>query len=58
MITHVEIEQGESGCCLFSCTGPGRVVWDTWHETLEEALEVAQETWGVTRAAWTMVQTT
>ena len=53
MITYVEVEQEESGYYLFRCSSPGHVVWDTWHETLDDALQAAEESWGVTRDAWT-----
>ena len=47
--------RGETGCYLFHICGDGLAA-DTWHETLEEAMEQAEWEFGVTPEEWTIVE--
>ena len=47
--------EGEHACYLFSCDARWTVVTDTWHETLEDALDQAASEYDGVESTWTFV---
>ena len=45
---------GEESCYLFHVCGDGQVA-DTWHQTLDEAVDQAEWEFGVRQEEWTVV---
>jgi len=46
---------GETACHLFSCDAEWNTVTDTWHETLEQALQQAEFEYEGVSATWNVV---
>ena len=46
---------GETACYLFGCDAEWNTVTDTWHETLEQALQQAEFEYEGVSATWNVV---
>ncbi len=44
--------EGDPGFYLFYCSATGEVVTDTYHETLDAALDQAEFEFGIRRSEW------
>ena len=52
----VEIEEGESGVYLYRYSANGECVSDTWHASVNEAIEQAEFEFDIKRTDWEEIE--